>query len=180
MNADRSPSITRLRVGLLSVLFGLFVFIVGAKPAWFGWDNSPVVGFIQVSVLLIGLGILCLGGYITIDTFWIGQERTIPADIGMRLVATGYVIAVFSGMADVFGLGTQVGPEAPFFGPVQAGGIIFGQAVIAIGFLMMLPFPYYRQSTALADVVAEETLPADAGQPSPPSGASPPSDAPSS
>ena len=38
---------------------------------------------------------------------------TIAADIGIRMVATGYVIAVFCGMADVFGFGTQLRPRRP-------------------------------------------------------------------
>ncbi len=164
MNTEPLPSSTRLQAGLWIVLLGLFVFTVGAKPAWFGWDRSPAVGFVQISVLLVGLGILCLGGYLTIDALWIGQERTITADIGMRLVATGYVIAVFAGMADVFGLGTQAGPEGPFFGPVQAGGIIIGQAVIALGFLMMLPFQHLRSRTP---TVPQSPSPGDRLPPSP-------------
>jgi hypothetical protein len=114
--------------------------MVGAKPAWFGWDNSPTVGFIQVAVLLVGLGIVCVGGYLGLLALWKGRERTIAADIGMRLVATGYVVSVFAGMADVFGMGTQTLPNIPFFGPLQARGIIIGQALIAIGFLLMIPF----------------------------------------
>ena len=134
------PSRTRVRFGLIVILLGFFILIVGAKPAWFGWDNSPTVGFIQVSILLVGLGILCLGGYIGLLALWKGRQRTIAADIGMRLVATGYVVSVFAGMADLFGMGTQVGPEGPFFGPLQSNGIVIGQVFIAVGFLLMVPF----------------------------------------
>jgi len=55
-------------------------------------------------------------------------------------VATGYVVSVFAGMADLFGMGTQVMPEGPFFGPLQSRGIVIGQTIIAIGFLLMIPF----------------------------------------
>ena len=134
------PSSTRVRFGLVILALGFFIFVVGAKPAWFGWDNSPTVGFVQVSVLLVGLGIICLGGYMGLLALWKGRERTIAADIGMRLVATGYVVSVFAGMADLFGMGTQVGSEGPFFGPLQARGIVVGQVFIAVGFLLMLPF----------------------------------------
>jgi hypothetical protein len=61
----------------------------------------------------------------------------------MRLVATGFVVAVFTGMADVFGMGSHPLPGAPYFGPWQSGGVIIGQVMIAIGLLMMIP---YRQS----------------------------------
>jgi hypothetical protein len=134
------PSRTRVRFGLVVTVLGFFIFVVGAKPAWFGWDRSPVVGFIQVSVLLVGLGIICVGGYMGLLALWKGQERTIAADIGMRLVATGYVVSVFAGMADVFGMGTQTLPDVPFFGPLQARGIVIGQALVAVGFLLMIPF----------------------------------------
>lgn len=135
-----SPSRSRVRIGLILTLFGFFIFIIGAKPAWLGWDNSPTVGFIQIAVFIVGLGIICLGGYIGLLALWKGSTRTIAADIGMRLVATGYVISVFAGMADVFGMGTQELVEAPFFGPLQARGVVLGQVVVAIGFLLMIPF----------------------------------------
>jgi len=139
------PSRTRVRFGLIVTLLGFGILIVGSKPAWFGWDNSPTVGFIQVSVLLVGLGILCLGGYIGLLALWKGRERTIPADIGMRLVATGYVVSVFAGMADLFGLGTQLMPlTGPFFGPLQSRGIVIGQIIVATGFLLMIPFRVKR------------------------------------
>jgi len=137
---QETPSRSRVRFGLIATLLGFFVFIVGSKPAWFGWDNSPSVGFIQIAVLLIGLGIICLGGYVGLLALWKGSERSIAADIGSRLVATGYVIAVFAGMADVFGMGTQELPDSPFFGPLQERGVMIGQAVIAVGFLLMIPF----------------------------------------
>ncbi len=139
------PSRTRVRFGLILTLLGFFVFIVGAKPAWFGWDNSPTVGFVQLAALLVGLGIICLGGYIGLLALWKGIPRTIAADIGMRLVATGYVVSVFAGMADVFGMGTQELPDAPFFGPLQARGVAIGQALIALGFLLMIPFGTGKQ-----------------------------------
>jgi len=134
------PSRTRIRVGLVTTFVGLFVFTVGAKPGWFGWDRSPVVGFVQISVFLIGLAFICLGGYINLSALWKGATRTIAADIGLRLVSTGYVIAVFAGLADVFGMGSQPLPQVPYFGPWQATGVLIGQVVIAVGFLLLIPY----------------------------------------
>ena len=145
-SAQETPSRSRVRLGLILTLTGFFTLIIGTKPAWFGWDNSPVVGFIQIAVFIIGLGIICLGGYIGLLALWKGSARTIAADIGMRLVATGYVISVFAGMADVFGMGTQELGEAPFFGPLQARGVVIGQVVVAIGFLLMIPFSKQKQT----------------------------------
>lgn len=133
-------SYLRVRFSLIVVAIGLFIFVVGAKPNWFGWDRSTVVGFIQISVFLIGLAMICGGGYIGLLALWGKTQRSILADIGSRLVSTGYVIAVFTGMADIFGLGSQPLPNVPYFGPWQSSGVLIGQIVIAIGLLMMIPY----------------------------------------
>jgi len=137
-----APSRLRVRVGLIVTLFGLFVFILGTKTEWFGLNRSSGVGFVKISVFLVGLAIICLGGYISLWGLWKGMDRSIPADIGLRLVATGYVIAVFSGLADVFGMGSQTAPLPPYFGPVQALGVLIGEIVIALGFLLLIPIRY--------------------------------------
>ena len=133
-------SYLRVRFSLITVIFGLFVFVVGAKPGWFGWDRSPVVGFVQIAVFLIGLALICIGGYVGLVAMWGNEQRSILADIGLRLVGTGYVISVFTGMADIFGLGSQPLPGVPYFGPWQALGVVIGQAVIALGILMTIPY----------------------------------------
>lgn len=135
-------SYLRVRFSLTTVIFGLFVFVVGSKPNWFGWDRSPVVGFIQIAVFLIGLALICIGGYVGLVALWGNEQRSILADIGLRLVGTGYVIAVFTGMADIFGLGSQPLPMVPYFGPWQAVGVLIGQAVIALGLFMTIPYSF--------------------------------------
>lgn len=125
---------------MVLTLIGEFILIVGAKPGWFGWSHTAGVGFVKISVFLVGLGVICAGGIVGLPPLWSGMERTIVSDIGMRLVATGYVVAVISGMADIIGFGSQPLPSTPFFGPVQAAGVMIGQAVIALGFLMMIPY----------------------------------------
>jgi hypothetical protein len=131
----------RIRFGLGVTILGLLVFMLGANPALLGLDRSPVVGFVQISVFLIGLVMICLGGYITLNTLWSGREKSIAADIGFRLVSTGYVISFFAGMADIFGLGNQPFPEIPYYGPWQAAGVVIGQVIIALGFLLLVPHP---------------------------------------
>ena len=129
----------RLQAGLIITLIGLFVFTLGAKPEWYGLDRSPIVGFVQIAVFLVGLAIICVGGYVGMNALWGDDERSIAADIGLRLVATGYVLSVFTGMADVFGMGTQPLPGVPFFGPLQSIGMEIGQGFILIGFLLAIP-----------------------------------------
>ena len=53
----------RARTGMVVTLIGLVVFLIGAQPSIFGLDRSPVIGFVQIAVFLIGLAIICLGGY---------------------------------------------------------------------------------------------------------------------
>lgn len=127
-------------MGLTLTLTGFLVFLIGARPDAFGVDRSPVIGFVQIAVFIVGLAIIAIGGYISIMALWKDQHINIAADLGQRMVATGFVVAVFAGMADIFGFGSHVFPGLPYFGEWQALGVIFGQALLAVGFLMMLPF----------------------------------------
>ncbi len=140
MSNEINLSGTQIRSGFYTTLVGLFIFVLGAKPEWFGADRSPVVGFVQIVVFVIGLAILCVGGYVGLNALWGDYERSIAADIGFRLVATGYVLAFFTAMADLFGMGTQPLPEVPFFGPVQALGMEIGQGLILLGFLLAIRY----------------------------------------
>lgn len=130
----------RIRLSLYAVGLGLVIFLLGAKPSLFGLDRSPVVGFVQIAVMLVGLAFICIFGYTAVHALWRRQTPSITADIGWRLVSTGYVIALFSGMADVFGIGSQPLPAVPFFGVWQARGMELGIGFIAIGFIMTFPF----------------------------------------
>ncbi len=141
-------SYLRIRFSLISVGLGLLIFAIGAKPNWFGWNRAAVVGFVQIVTLLIGLALVCIGGYVGLSALWGREQRSIVADIGSRLIGTGYVIAVFAGMADVFGMGAQTLPENPYFGPLQASGLLIGQFVIAVGFLMLIPYHFHFKKTS--------------------------------
>ena len=145
MNGDSTNGVSylRIRFSLISVSLGMLIFAIGAKPNWFGWERTPIVGFIQIIVFLVGLALICIGGFVGLSALWGKEQRSIIADIGLRLVATGYVISVFAGLADVFGMGTQAVPKTPYFGPWQASGVLMGQFVIAIGFLMVIPYQFY-------------------------------------
>lgn len=130
------------RIGLVILTLGLFLYILGTNPGIFSLDRSPVLGFIQISVFLVGLGLICAGGYISLNTLWNGSPKSIAADIGVRLVMTGYIIAVGSAMADLFGFGSQTYPTIPYFGEWQTSGVILGLYFITMGFVMIIP---YRQ-----------------------------------
>lgn len=133
-------TIEHVHAGFAISVLGLLILIIGAKPEWAGMDRSPVVGFVQITIILIGLAILCLGGNIGLGALWGGKQRSILADIGLRLISTGYVVTVFSGMADVFGMTVQKNVKIPFFGPWQAAGLQLGMLIIATGILMLIPY----------------------------------------
>lgn len=127
----------KIRIGLILTIIGYLIFLVGARPGLFNLDRSRVIGFVQISVFLIGLGIIVLGSYMTLNSFWPEGKKTIAADLGSRVISTGYVICVFTGMADIFGLGSHRLPNV-FFGPLQAQGMAIGMATIGVGFLLMI------------------------------------------
>jgi len=130
---------TRIRLGLVMAVLGYFIFLLGARPSLFGLDRSRVIGFVQISVFLVGLGLISLGSYLTLNAMWPDGKKTIAADIGLRLISTGYVVSIFTAMADLFGLGSHRLPDV-FFGPLQARGMELGMATIAIGFLLLIRY----------------------------------------
>ncbi len=131
---------TRIRIGLGATILGFLVYLVGAEPGLFRLDRSPVVGFVQIATFLVGLGFICLGGYICLASLWNGGPKSIASDIGLRLVSTGYVISVACGMADIFGFGSNVYPKIPIFGIYQQIGFVIGEVVIGIGLLLLIPY----------------------------------------
>jgi hypothetical protein len=138
----------RIRLGLGVTIFGFIVYLLGAEPGLYGLDRSPVVGFVQIATFLVGLGIICIGGYISLVALWNGEQKSIASDIGLRLVATGYVIAVASGMADIFGFGSNNYPTIPVFGIYQQLGVMAGELVIAIGLLLLIPYNRHKHSVS--------------------------------
>lgn len=138
---------TRVQWGLALTLLGFGIFILGARPDVFGLNRSPVMGFIQISVFEVGLAFICLGGYLSLRGLWKNHHLTISADFGVRMVATGYVICVICGMADIFGMGSHPLPGIPYFGIWQATGVVIGQAVIAVGLLLLVPPRQFKDET---------------------------------
>jgi hypothetical protein len=129
------------RFGLSTTGVGLFLFLLGAVPQYFGLDNSEAIGFVQVGVFTIGLLLICLGGSFALNSLWPRYWRSIAADIGLRLAWSGWVMAGVSAMADIIGLGTRpLRTSFTFFGPWQGYGVLLGEGLIFIGFLMMIPF----------------------------------------
>src|SRR5512138_1543728 len=67
----------RARNGLMITLAGFLIFLIGARPSMFFFDRSPIIGFVQISVFLIGLAIICIGGYISLISLWGDRPKSI-------------------------------------------------------------------------------------------------------
>lgn len=132
----------RIKTGLIGTFIGFLVVVLGAKPDFFGMDRSPVIGFMQTSAFLVGLGIIGFSGYFCLMCFWPKGYTTITADFGIRILATGWLIAVFSGMADVFGFGSHPVTGLVFFGNIQAMGVEIGEMAMGLGLVMMIMPPH--------------------------------------
>ena len=115
----------------------VFLFSWWGQNQVFPLDRSPVIGFIQIAVMLVGLGLICLGGYECLFGLWHGNRLSIAAEMGVRLISTGYVIAIF-GSADIIGLEHPTPEFIPYW-EWQARGIQIAEGFIAIGMSSMLP-----------------------------------------
>jgi len=138
----------RIQFGLTIAIGGFLIFLIGIKPELLQLDRSPVLGFVQIAVMLVGLGLICIGGFFATRGLWKDQRPSVAAELGMRIISTGYITAVFSGLADIFGLGSHPYPDlTPYFGTWQARGVQIAEGFITIGMLMMLPYsrhPLFR------------------------------------
>lgn len=137
-NGSQFPK-TQVRFSLTLMFLGLVIFLIGINPALFGLDRGAAIGFFQILAILIGLGLLTWGAVLTMLTFWRNEQKTLLADFGSRVVATGYVICIFTALADAFGFGTNPFPNV-FLGTLQSQGLIIGMVVIGLGLLMMVRY----------------------------------------
>lgn len=126
------------RAAVASVIFGFFVFIIGLFPAIINLDTKPGVGVLQLAVTLWGLGMMNAGA-----ALWAyserhrGAPRLLREDIGVRLIATGFVISAFSSLADVLGIGSHNAPRRlPYLGVWQQAGLAIGILVSVVGLLL--------------------------------------------
>lgn len=146
---ERNASVILLVVGLLFCGVALGAEVLGL-------DLTPGFGMVQMLQMLFGLTCLTLAGYLRIHSMRApNAPRSLQADIGVRLGATGLVFAYTLGWADLIGIGTHVGPdfERPFVGPLQLGGIILGVAMIAVGIILYYTSRGTRQSSALESLL---------------------------
>lgn len=139
------------------VLVGLFIFIIGVNPDLIGMDRSPVVGFVQIGVWLSGLAILLLGATLTVRVVRNSRPSSLRSDIGLRLIATGYVFSLAASLADFLGIGAHRLPTI-YFGPLQTFGLALGVLISLVGLILYWPRARRkRQSSSMEGKLAPET-----------------------
>ena len=121
-------------------LVGLLIFLIGINPGLLGMNRSPAVGFVQVGVWLTGLAILLLGAYAALRVVRNGRQTTLLNDVGLRLAATGYVVAAAASLADFIGIGSHT-IRALVFGKIQVAGLTIGVLFMVIGLMLYWPWP---------------------------------------
>ena len=127
--------LARFGVGL--VVAGFFIFLIGVFPQIIALALTEGIGVLQILVFLFGLGLMKLGAYIYLyATRHRALEPTLREDVGKRLIATGYVLALASGLADVLGFGSHVLPHLGLF---QASGVALGVLVSVVGLFLYAP-----------------------------------------
>lgn len=127
------------RIALVFLLLGLLLCTLSLGAELLGLEFTPGFGIIQMTQLVIGITFMTFGGFLYLRTLHpAGAPRSLQADIGVRLAATGLVFIYVAGFADVIGIGTHVEPNffRPFVGPLQLVGIFLGTVSILIGVLL--------------------------------------------
>jgi len=126
------------RIWISTILVGLLLFIIGINPNLIGMDRSPVVGFVQVGVWLFGLAMILFGAYAALRILRNKRALSLRAEIGERLIATGYVVAAAASLADFIGIGSHRIPDL-IFGPIQVIGLIVGIVTAFVGIILYWP-----------------------------------------
>ncbi len=157
MNGGKTVKIAMIRRNVTLALFGIGLILitlsVGAE--FFGLDITPGFGMIQMFQLLVGITALTLALFLYINGLRQETSRSLQADIGVRLAATGLVFAYVTGLSDLIQIGTHVEPqfERPFVGPLQLGGLALAVLIIIIGLMLYYTSRGTRQKSSMEFIV---------------------------
>lgn len=148
-------------ISLVLFLIGTLLCLVALGAELLGIDLTPGFGVVQMLQLLLGLTSLMGAGYLQM---WSMRPRDIPrslqADIGIRLSATGLVFAFVSGFSDIIGIGTHIQTndfERPYVGPLQLGGIVLGVLLIAAGMILYYTSSRHQEQSSLSFILKKGT-----------------------
>jgi hypothetical protein len=139
---------------VIIVLLVVGIALVGSAFAAEFTSLGPTPGFgvLQTLFFLAGITALTIAGFLYLS----GRRspdipRSLQADIGIRLSATGLVLAYVCGFADLIRIGTHVRPDfpRPFIGPLQLAGLVLGLLVILTGLVLYATARGQRPSSSM-------------------------------
>ena len=136
--ADRAIQVQRILILIFFVL-GAGLCVMAVSVDYIGLDLTPGFGAVQMLQFLLGVSCLTLAGFLYLYTLRQADvSKSLQADIGIRLGATGLVFMYVAGFADLIGIGTHVNPSftRPFAGPLQLAGLFLGTITIIAGMLL--------------------------------------------
>ncbi len=151
----RLNRIVLILFSLLGVLFILFALFAD----WVGLDITPGFGVVQMVSLLLGITSLTIVLFLLLKAHRsVGTGKSLQADIGWRLAATGLLFVYVTGLADLIGIGTHTGPDftRPFLGPLQLSGFVLGVSTILIGAFLYYTSRSTRGDSSLKFLLREE------------------------
>jgi hypothetical protein len=167
MSRERATQI-RSSLTILLSLAGLILSGVSLAAEFFGLDLTPGFGMVQMLQLLVGISCLTLALFVHLYGRRRRQNapRSLQADVGIRLAATGLVFAYVAGLSDLIGIGTHVTPrfDGPFVGPLQLGGIGLGILSIVVGLFLYHTSRGSRDHSSMEFLVNGDTSQANEGQ----------------
>lgn len=135
MSHEKTTKVRNVVVYFL-LSFGIILSMLSLSADYIGLDLTPGFGMLQMIALLIGITSMSIGlyGYIY-GLRGRNAPRSLQADIGIRLGATGLVLAYTAGLSDLIGIGTHIQPnfERPYVGPLQISGMVLGILCISVG-----------------------------------------------
>ena len=132
--------IRRFAIWMAIAVVGAGLFLLGINPDIIGMNRSRAVGFVQIGAWLLGLAVVLVGGFGAVRAIRQGRPTSLRADIGLRLIATGYVAAATASLADFIGIGSHFPPQI-YFGPLQRLGLVVGIGTSLLGVVLYLPIP---------------------------------------
>lgn len=138
---------------MLGLIFLGIAFVVAAAALEIlNLGPTPGFGVLQTLVFLLGITALTVAVYLYLRGLRPPDApRSLQADIGVRLSATGLVLCYVCGFADLIRIGTHVQPdfERPFIGPLQLGGLVVGLVVLIAGIILYYTSRGKRESSSL-------------------------------
>ena len=122
-------------------------------------DVTPGFGVVQMVQLLLGLTALTLGAFSFAYSIRPAKTpRSLQADVGIRLAATGLVFAFVSGLSDLIGIGTHVQPSfaRPAVGWLQLIGLGLGILLVVVGLVLYATSRGARVTSLLAFLLPQQ------------------------